>query len=392
MSSPPRREILEQMLRASLEAVDPEPLTREALEGRRGPVTLVGIGKGAAAMCRGAALAIGEVKGICIADHRSPVPEGVELILGDHPIPGNRSFHAGRRALETVSRSPHRVLALISGGGSALCEQPTDGLSPHRLVEVARTLLNAGASIDDINLVRRHLSAIKGGGLARAAKAPLETYAISDVCGSDPAVIASGPTVASPRDPEAAVAVLVDHGVRLSEEERGVIWGEPEQPDVESSIVVLADGRTAAEAAASAARAAGERAEVMPGWLRGDVSSELDRFLSSARPGVVTIASGEPEVAVTGDGIGGRNTHAALLAAERISGMDSMFVAFATDGVDGRSAAAGAIVDGETIARGGEPGPAITASDSATYLEATGDLIATGPTGTNVSDLWIFWP
>ena len=130
----------------------------------------------------------------------------------------------------------------------------------------------------------------------------------------------------------------------------------------------------------------------MPGWLRGDVPSELDRFLSSARPGVATIASGEPEVAVTGDGIGGRNTHAALLAAERISGMESMFVAFATDGVDGRSAAAGAIVDGETIARGGDPGPAITASDSATYLEATGDLIATGPTGTNVSDLWIFWP
>jgi glycerate 2-kinase len=392
VSSPSRRETLEEMLRAALVAVDPEPLTRKALDGHRGPVTLVGIGKGAAAMCRGAASAIGEISGICVADHPGPVPEGVELILGDHPIPGDRSFHAGRRALEVVSRSPHRVLTLISGGGSALCEQAPDGLSPHRLVEVTRTLLDAGASIDDLNLVRRHMSAIKGGGLARAATAPLETYAISDVCGSDPAVIASGPTVASPRDPEAALAVLADHDIRLSEEERAVIIGEQDQPDVESSILVLADGRTAAEAAASAARSAGVAAEVMPGWLRGNISSELDRFLSSAPSGVVVIASGEPEVAVTGDGIGGRNTHAALMAAERISGTGSMFVAFATDGVDGSSEAAGAIVGGDTVARGGDPGPALTASDSATYLEATGDLIVTGPTGTNVSDLWIFWP
>lgn len=392
MSPPPRREILEQMLRAALEAVDPEPLTRAALDGHRGPVTLVGIGKGAAAMCRGAAAAIGEVGGICIAAHHSPVPEGVELLLGDHPIPGDRSFHAGRRALETVALSPHPVLALISGGGSALCEQPAKGFSPHRLVEIARTLLNAGASIDELNLVRRHLSAIKGGGLARATTAPLETYVISDVCGSDPAVIASGPTVASPRDPDAVLAVLAHHHIRLSEAERAVMIGDPDQRALESSILVLADGHTAAEAAAGRARAVGVEAEVMPGWLRGDVSSELDRFLSLARPGVVAIASGEPEVAVTGDGSGGRNTHAALMAAERISGTGSMFAAFATDGVDGRSDASGAIVDGETTARGGAPGPFLTASDSATYLEATGNLIVTGPTGTNVSDLWIFWP
>jgi glycerate 2-kinase len=392
MSSSPRRETLEEMLRAALVAVDPEPLTREALAGHRGPVTLIGIGKGAAAMCRGAASAIGEVRGICVTDHPGDMPDGVELLLGDHPIPGDRSFYAGRRVLETASRSPHPVLALITGGGSALCEQPTEGLSPHRLAEVARTLLDAGASIEDLNLVRRHLSAIKGGGLARAATAPLETYAISDVCGSDPAVIASGPTVATPRDPEAAMAVMAEHGIRLSDDERAVIRGLPDQPEVESSIVVLADGRTAAEAAAHPARAAGVEAEVMPGWLRGDVSSELDRFLSSARPGMVSIAAGEPDVAVTGDGIGGRNTHAALMAAKRISGLDSMFAAFATDGVDGRSTAAGAIVDGDTIARGGDPDSSLTASDSATYLETSGDLIVTGPTGTNVSDLWIFWP
>lgn len=171
-----------------------------------------------------------------------------------------------------------------------------------------------------------------------------------------------------------------------------MIRGTPDQPDTDSSILVLADGHTAAEGAAGAARATGVGAEVMPGWLRGNVAVELDRFLSSARPGVVTIASGEPEVAVSGDGIGGRNTHAALMAAERISGTGSMFAAFATDGVDGRSEAAGAIVGGDTVARGGDPAPALTASDSATYLEATGDLIVTGPTGTNVSDLWIFWP
>lgn len=376
---------------AALAAVDPEPLTRDALYAHSGPVTLVAIGKGAAAMCRGASLALGSVTGICVTSHESPVPDGVELMLGDHPIPGARSFRAGRRVIEAVARSRHPIVALLSGGGSSLCEQPAVGVSPDLIRQATKALLEAGAPIEDTNLVRRHLSAIKGGGLAHVATAPLETYALSDVCGADPSVIAAGPTVPQPGDPEAVLAIMLRHGIRVSEETRIAISRGRDPSPTEAHIEVLADGNTAAEAAAGAARAVGVEASVQPGWIHGEALAALDRFISSAPPGRMTIATGEPEVEVTGDGVGGRNTHVALMAAEHIAGTGAMFCAFATDGVDGNSRAAGAIVAGDTLERGGDPRRALARSDSATYLESVGDLIVTGPTGTNVSDLWLLW-
>ncbi|HUG08929.1 MAG TPA: DUF4147 domain-containing protein [Acidimicrobiia bacterium] len=391
VKSSSRRQTLETALTAALAAVDPEPLTRDALRGHSGPVTLVAIGKGAAAMCRGAVLAMGAVTGICVTSHESQVPDGVELMLGDHPIPGARSFLAGRRVLEAVAESRHPIVALLSGGGSSLCEQPVEGVSVDLIREATSALLEAGASIEDINLVRRHLSTIKGGGLTRVATAPLDTYAISDVCGADPSVIASGPTSPQPRDHEAALAIMSTHGIRVSEDARMAISKASGPAPAGPAITVLADGRTAAKAAADATGAAGVDASVMPEWLHGDAARALDRFFSSAAPGRVTIATGEPEVEVTGDGIGGRNTHVALMAAERIAGTGATFCAFATDGVDGNSHAAGAIVGGDTLERGGDHREALARSDSANYLESTGDLIVTGPTGTNVSDLWLLW-
>jgi glycerate 2-kinase len=379
------------VLNAALAAVDPEPLTRDALQSRSGPVTLVAIGKGAAAMCRGAALALGPVSGICVSSHEDPVPDGVELILGDHPIPGARSFRAGQRVIEAVAGSRHPIVVLLSGGGSSLCEQPVDGVSTDLIVQATRALLDAGASIADTNLVRRHLSAIKGGGLTRVAGTPLETYALSDVCGADPSVIASGPTSPQPRDHEAALDIMSRYGIRITEETRIALSAASAPSPTGAHIEVLADGRTAAEAAADGARAAGFEASVQPGWIHGDAAGALDRFFSSAPAGRMTIATGEPEVEVTGDGIGGRNTHVALLAAERITDTEAMFCAFATDGVDGNSRAAGAIVAGDTLERGGDHRQALANSDAATYLESTGDLIVTGPTGTNVSDLWLLW-
>jgi hypothetical protein len=155
----------------------------------------------------------------------------------------------------------------------------------------------------------------------------------------------------------------------------------------EPKVILLADGRDAARAVAAAAPAP---AAIWEGWLRGDAEACLDRFLRDSGPGV-TVGTGEVVLDMRGEGTGGRNTHTALLAAARLTGSDDVFCAFATDGVDGGSGSAGAIVDGSTLRRGGDPTRSRDRFDSATYLAGTSDLLVCPPTGTNVSDLWILW-
>jgi glycerate 2-kinase len=386
-----RRKTLEALFAAALDSIEPERLTKEAISNHPvGPATIVAIGKAAPAMCRGASGAIGDVTGICVTDHLEDVPSGVELLIGDHPIPGPRSFDAGRLVLDAVTRSTGRVIALISGGGSALCEHPADGVSPGFLSDVSRLMLDSGASIGEMNLVRRHLSAIKGGGLWAVAGRPIETYAISDVCGADPSVIASGPTIPQEPDPEAALAAMRRMGIEVPASVARALSNARPLPGGEAQVTVIADGQTAAFAMVDAARSLGIAAEVTQGWLSGRVGDALGDFMSGGGPGL-RVAAGEPEVEVEGEGSGGRNTHAALLAATEIAGTDTLFAAFATDGVDGNSGSAGAVVDGSTIDRGGDPTASLASSDSATYLAGTGDLVVTGPTGTNVADLWVRW-
>jgi glycerate 2-kinase len=386
-----RRTKLRQLFDMAVAAVEPEKLVRESLTDlTEAPATLIAIGKASPAMCRGAARILDEVRGVCVAIGPDEVPEGIELLVGDHPIPEEGSFRAGRRVLEIAATAPDRIIALISGGGSALCEHPIAGVSPEFVCEANKTLVSSGAPITEMNLVRRHLSAIKGGGLLHAAKTPIDTYLISDVCGADPSVIASGPTMPSAADPEGAISAMVDHGIVVPPSVKEAIRGAPRPEARAGAIQVIADGRNAADAAAASARSSGLQASVLDGWLSGPISSAFDEFITHAGPGI-TIATGEPDIAVSGDGRGGRNTHAALLAAERLTGTGRVFAAFATDGVDGNSSSAGAIVDGDTVSRGGDPRPALDRYDSARYLRATGDLVETGPTGTNVSDLWILW-
>jgi glycerate 2-kinase len=386
-----RRDTLRSLFDVALASVEPERLTGEALSGvPGGPATVIAIGKAAPSMCRGAAAASGRVTGICVTDHVEEVPTGIELVVGDHPVPGDRSFSAGRMVLEAVTRSTGRIVALVSGGGSALCEHPVEGVSAEFLSGASRVMLDRGASIGEMNLVRRHLSAIKGGGLLVAAGRPIETYAISDVCGADPNVIASGPTLPQSVDPEAALAIMRRIGIEVPLEVAGAVSKARPVPPDRASITVLADGHTAAQAVSDESHRLGIASEVTPGWLSGPVAKALDVFILGGRPGL-DVAAGEPVVEVVGRGSGGRNTHAALLAASAISGSDSLFAAFATDGVDGNSRSAGAIVDGHTIARGGDPAASLASSDSATYLAKTGDLVVTGPTGTNVADIWVHW-
>lgn len=386
---PERRAQVLGWLEAALAAVEPEKLSGDALAGHTGPgVVIVAIGKAAPAMSRGAAAMIDVVGGICVTDHVEPVPEQLTLIVGDHPIPGAASLEAGRAVLEIVRSTPPAtpIIALLSGGGSALCEAPRDGVPPGYLSEVTRRLVAGGAAIQDINLVRAHLSAIKGGGVAFAAGRPIDTYLISDVAGADPGVVASGPTIPRPPEPQQALTVLGSLEIEVPGSVRRAMTMEP--PEIPLPHVVrLADGRDAGRAVTATA---GPEATLREEWLGGDLTGCLEEFLDSASHGV-TVGVGEVVLDVRGPGRGGRNTHAALLAADRLAGSDALFCAFATDGIDGRSGSAGAVVDGSTVVRGGDITVARERYDSASYLAATSDLLLCGPTGTNVSDIWILW-
>lgn len=332
-------------------------------------------------MIRGLAKRI-EVAGICVTNREADLPPGVELMIGEHPEPGLASIRAGQKALELSSTA---TLALISGGGSSLCELPVPGLTSEFVTQVSRELLRSGLPIDTINLARSHISQLKGGGLG-----PIETLVVSDVGGAGPDVVSSGPTAWMRRDPDVAISILKSLDIDLTPDHQSAIrsWVGPEP--FETRITVVDDGRTAATGTMEAVLDQGGTAVVSESWIRGEVEEELIRFLATSGPNV-TIACGEPTLKVSGHGSGGRNTQAALLAARQLAGTDSMFAAIATDGSDGSSGTAGAIVDGTTIARGGDPSRALAEYNSAAYLADVGDTVKTWDTGTNVADLWLLW-
>ena len=376
----------------AVDAVEPRRLTFESLtQAEVIPRTVIAIGKAAPAMCRGAADALGSVTGVCVSSGQAESPEGIELIVGDHPIPGDASLEAGRRVLEVARKTDDGCLALISGGGSSLCEWPRPGIELDFVQEANRRLLLAGSSIEEVNLVRGHLSDIKCGGLARAISGDTLTLVLSDVAGAGPEVVASGPTLEMRHDPVTVLAILESIGMTVPPSVAKAIVREPAvSAHTRSRVEVIGDGHKAALAIYEVAIANGLSAGIHPEWLRGEPADALEEFIEGAAPGV-TIGVGETAPIVSNGGRGGRNTHVALLAARRIAGTELAFCAFATDGVDGSSGAAGAIVDGDTVTRGGTPEQSLAHFDSATYLDRTGDLLITGPTGTNVADLWLLW-
>lgn len=376
------RELIASWLGAGVASVEPERLTREALSPRDGQLTVFALGKAAAAMCRGAGSVASNVDGLCITNHPGEVPPGIELVIGDHPVPSTASLSAGRRALEMA---PDADIALISGGGSALCEVPSHGLDIDFLAMVNQRLLASGTGIIETNLVRSHLSLIKGGGLG-----PIDTYILSDVAGAGPEIVSSGPTMSTGADPEHVLGILDRVGVDVDSKLESVIRRRRSAPVRPRTVEVIGDGRLAADAVAAAATSSGLSAGVRDGWIDGDYRDELEQFISSSPRGV-TVGAGEPSVPVEKGGRGGRNTHTALAAAAMIANTGIRFAALATDGADGNSGTAGAIVDGATVQRGGDPSHALDNYDSATYLGASGEVIETGPTGTNVADLWLIW-
>jgi glycerate 2-kinase len=403
------RMLLLDAFRAAVAGVDPEVATARAAErldlSNSGRVVVIAAGKASVAMARGVTRIAGPVEGVIVAPSSIDAP--LPVIVGGHPIPTEGSVAGARQALE-LARSAGAddvVVCLISGGASALLAAPAEGLSLEDLQRTNRTLLECGADIVGNNTVRKHLSAIKGGRLAGAAgRSRLVTLVLSDIVGNPLDSIASGPTVPDPTTFGDAVAVIDEYGLRdrlpagvvshLEAGGAGQIPETPKEPHPRHEVEIIGSGAVAAEAAATFIRSRGVDARIVSTRLAGEAKqAAVAAVAERSSPGEAHVFAGETTVTVSGSGKGGRNQEAALAAAIEIDGRPVTFLAAGTDGVDGPTDAAGGIVDGGTIGRGRDMGidpvAALLNNDAYTYLATTDDLVVTGPTGTNVADLWL---
>jgi len=389
---------------------------------RRGRVVVLAAGKAAHAMARAAEEILGPhlSEGLAVSTATQGTLERVRLLTAAHPVPDRRGLAAAAEA-ESLARALGKddlLLVLLSGGASALLPAPQDGITLEDKAITTSLLLRAGATIHEMNAVRKHLSRLKGGGLAQAAApARVATLILSDVVGDDLSTIASGPTVSDRTTFADALDVLRRRGVwdavpsavrgRLEAGARGKVEETPKPGDAALRSVatrIVGSNRLSVEAAARAARREGLRPLVLTTRLEGE-AREVARVLVAvlrecvtsdrpASPPVALLAGGETTVTVRGSGQGGRNQELATAAAAALEGfpVPAVLASLATDGIDGASDAAGGIVDDETTARADRLGLAppdafIAASDTRNFLGPLGELIVTGPTGTNVVDV-----
>jgi hydroxypyruvate reductase len=408
------RKFLRELFAAAIAAADPARVVPPHLPPRpKGRTIVLGAGKASAAMAK----AVednwpGPLSGLVVTRYGHGVPcERITIVEAAHPVPDRHGEDAALRILElAASAGPDDlVLCLISGGGSALLALPADGITLADKQAVNRALLASGAAIGEMNTVRKHLSAIKGGRLAAAASpASLTALAISDVPGDDLSIIASGPTVADPSTFADARAILARYAItppdavarRLAEAE-----DETPKPGDErlshASTVIVASPLASLEAAAGVARAANVTPLILGDALEGE-ARELGRAMAgiarSARlhgqpvePPAVLISGGETTVTVRGKGKGGRNAEflaGLAIALDRAPGIFAL--AGDTDGIDGSEENAGAIATPDTLSRarglGLDARASLAANDCWSLFNALGDLVTTGPTLTNVND------
>jgi glycerate 2-kinase len=421
------RESARSIFDAALAAGDVRPLVARALAGisppQKGRVLVVGAGKASGAM----AVAVEDIWGDRIVDGLVAVKDGyvaptrrVRLVEAGHPVPDERGAEAARdiRALVEAAGDDDLVLVLVSGGGSALTPAPPPPITLADKQEMTRLLLAAGATINQLNAVRKHCSLLKGGQLARAAMpARVEALLLSDVVGDPLDVIASGPTTPDPSTFADALGILDGFGlrdiaprsvvVRLEQGARGEIPETPKPGDPVFAQVrntVIGNNALVVDAAAAKAHALGFTPHVLSRALEGEAREVAKRFVALARsiqggkgpvaPPACVIAGGETTVTVRGRGKGGRCQEFALAAALEMEGRSGAVVlAAGTDGTDGPTDAAGAIVDGGSAARaraqGVDPAARLADNDAHPVLQASGDLLLTGPTNTNLLDLYL---
>ena len=391
--------------------VPPHLPTKEELG--QGRLFVIGAGKASAAMARAVEDAWdGPLTGLVITRYGYNVPcERIEIVEAAHPVPDAAGLAAAKRMMDFVKglTADDIVLCLISGGGSALMPLPIDGLTLEHKQDVNRALLASGATISEMNCVRRHLSAIKGGRLAAACHpARVITLLLSDVPGDHPVDIASGPTVADPTTCADALAIVERYRITLPDDVREVLSsgrGESVKPGdarlARNEVRMIATPQMALEAAARVAESAGVRAHILGDSIEGearDVGKVMAAIaLQVAERGqpftapCVLLSGGETTVTVRGKGKGGRNVECLLSLAATLGGHARIHALMGdTDGVDGMEEIAGAIAAPDTLQRAWQQGMPVLQylanNDGHTFFGALGDSVITGPTLTNVND------
>ncbi|XYI38668.1 Glycerate-2-kinase [Cupriavidus necator] len=406
--------LLRRMFDAAVAAAQPaRTLARHLPPPPRGRTVVIGAGKASAAMASALEAAWpGPLEGLVVTRYGYAVPcSRIEIVEAAHPVPDDAGLAASQRMLAMVGglAEDDLVICLVSGGGSSLLPLPLAGITLDDKQRVNRALLKSGATISEMNCVRRHLSAIKGGRLAAACyPARVLNLLVSDVPGDDPIDIASGPTVPDPTTRADALAIVKQYAIDLPPNVMAVLAsdaaetlksGDPRLPRIRTEFI--ATPRLALEAAAQVGRDAGFAVHVLGDAIEGearDVGKVMGGIaLAAARHGqlfaapCVLLSGGETTVTVRGAGRGGRNVELLLSLSLTLRGEPGIHaIAGDTDGVDGQEEIAGAVIGPDTLERawraGLRPQDALAANDGHGFFEALGDAVITGPTLTNVND------
>jgi glycerate 2-kinase len=406
-------ELLKSMFQAAVDAALPSICVPAHLPPRpKGRTVIIGAGKASGAMAKALEDAWqGPLEGLVVTRYGYRVPtERLQVVEAAHPVPDAAGRDAAKRIFELVQglTKDDLVLCLISGGGSALLALPAEGVSLEDKQAVNKALLKSGATISEMNAVRKHLSAIKGGRLAAAASpAKVVALMISDVPGDDLSIIASGPTVPDPSTNKDALGIIEKYKIavpesvlrRLKTADETPKPGDPRLASVEN--ILIATPQASLEAAAAVARQAGVKPVILGDSIEGEsrdvalvhagIARQCAMRGQPEQPPCVLISGGETTITLKGKGKGGRNTEFLLALAIALDGMKAIYaLAGDTDGIDGSEDNAGAIITPDTLARAEKAGLNANAmladNDPWTFFNGIGDLLVTGPTLTNVND------
>ncbi|QTA38178.1 glycerate kinase [Thermosipho ferrireducens] len=404
------RQEISEIIKYSIEKVLPDVAVKEELNNLQlNNVYVVAIGKASWRMAKATADVLGKCikKGIVITKygHSEGNIEKFIIYEAGHPLPDENTIKATDEVLKMVSNLSENdtVLFLVSGGGSALFEKPAEGVTLENIMKITDKLMKSGANIYELNTVRKHLSQVKGGRFAEhVAPAKLKVLVLSDVLGDRLDMIASGPAYPDSTTSEDALLILKKYKINIDENIKQVILRETPKSVNNATHTIIGNVEKVCQAAASKAIELGYNPMIFTTTLQGE-AREAAKFIMSIAKEVIKnnrpvgvpaalIFGGETTVQVRGNGVGGRNQELALAAALDIAGMKNVVLAsVGTDGTDGPTDAAGGIIDGDSVQRmknsGVNPVKYLENNDSYNALKSSGDLLITGPTGTNVNDI-----